>query len=102
MATSWGALQIMHTANFRADFKRVITNGACDQTILNVSYWNARRWAEATSLSLNGLALMISCALTWKLVKVSSLARFHTPFPHIAAALWLANIQTYWSLPRSQ
>jgi len=70
MATAWGALQIIHTANFRTDFNRVITHGACNQTILSKSYWNARRWAEATSFSLNGLALIISCALTWKLVKL--------------------------------
>jgi len=70
MATAWGALQIIHTANFRAEFNQVITHGACNQTIISKSYWNARRRAEATSFSLNGLALIISCALTWKLVKL--------------------------------
>lgn len=74
MATTWGVCQITNTANFRADFKRVIINGACKQTILNASYWKARRWAEIASLSFNGLALIISCALTWKLIQVGSLA----------------------------
>jgi hypothetical protein len=70
MATVWGILQITHTAHFRAEFNRVITKGACKQTILNLSYWNARQWAELYALSLNGLALLISCALTWNLIKL--------------------------------
>jgi hypothetical protein len=70
VATAWGAFQITHTAEFRADFKRVITNGACKETILRSDYWEARRLAEIPSLTFNGVALFISCFLTWKLIRL--------------------------------
>lgn len=70
MATAWGAFQIKHTADFRADFKRVITDSACKRAILSPSYWKTRSYLEIPSLTFNGLALIISCCLTWNLIKV--------------------------------
>jgi hypothetical protein len=70
MATSWAAFQITHTANFRSDFNRVITNGACDGTALLPHYWQDRGTAELTSMAFNILALLISSFLTWKLIKL--------------------------------
>lgn len=70
MATSWAAFQITHTENFRSDFNRVITNGACDGTALLPNYWQDRGTAEISALALNVVALFISTFLTWKLFKV--------------------------------
>ncbi|KAJ3509801.1 hypothetical protein NLJ89_g5026 [Agrocybe chaxingu] len=70
MATAWTAFQITHTANFRSNFNRVITNGACRGVALLPNYWDARSKAEIPSLTFNVLSLLISCFLTWKLVKL--------------------------------
>ena len=69
IATAWAAFQIYHTARFRRDFNRVITNGACHVSLIP-NYWDARAKAEIPSLALNVLALFISSFLTWKLIKV--------------------------------
>jgi hypothetical protein len=70
MATAWAGFQISHTANFRENFNKVITNGACKGTNLLPHYWNARKNAEIPSLALNIFALVLSAILTWKLVKL--------------------------------
>ncbi|PPQ63696.1 hypothetical protein CVT24_004276 [Panaeolus cyanescens] len=70
MATAWGAFQIYHTAVFRSEFNRVISNGACRNVPLLTEYWNARGLAEISSLALNIVALFISAFLTWKLIKL--------------------------------
>jgi hypothetical protein len=72
MATAWAGFQITHTANFRSDFNRVITHGACKNVALLPHYWNARGKAEIPSLALNVIALFVSSFLTWKLIKVIS------------------------------
>lgn len=69
IATGWAAFQIQHTAHFREDFNRVITNGACNASLLP-HYWDARAKAEIPSLALNIVGLIISAFLTWKLIKV--------------------------------
>jgi hypothetical protein len=72
-STGWAAFQIVHTAHFKGDFNRLITNGACANTtgsrILLTSYWSERAKAEIPSLALNILALLVSVILTWKLVQ---------------------------------
>lgn len=70
MATAWAAFQISHTANFRANFNRVITQGACGGATLLPNYWKQRAEAEIPSLALNGFSLVISAFLTWKLIKL--------------------------------
>ena len=77
MATAWAAFQIAHTANFRSDFDRVITNGACKGVSLLPDYWHARSRAEIPSLTLNVIALLVSGFLTCKLIRVSD---FHSEF----------------------
>lgn len=72
MATAWASFQITSTARFRADFNRVITHGACNVSLLP-NYWEARSKAELPSLVLNVIALLISCFLTWRLIKVGPL-----------------------------
>jgi hypothetical protein len=71
MATAWAAFQITHTANFRSSFERVITNGACaGASAFLPGFWQARARAEWPTLAMHILALILSCFLTWKLVKV--------------------------------
>ncbi|KAF8649849.1 hypothetical protein AX16_005612 [Volvariella volvacea WC 439] len=70
LATSWSAFQITHTANFRADFNRVITNGACDGISILPNYWQARAVAEIPTLAFNAFTLLVSSFLTWKLMKL--------------------------------
>lgn len=74
MATAWGGYQLAHTANFRNHFMTLITKGACAGVTsglpISSAYWEARRAAEASSLALNALALLVSCFLSWKLFKV--------------------------------
>lgn len=70
LATGWAAFQIYHTAGFHSDFNRVITHGACNGVSLLPTYWEARSRAEIPSLVLNVIALLISCFLTWKLIKL--------------------------------
>lgn len=76
-ATAWAGFQLAHTARFRRNFNRVITNGACSTPaetdangFLLSGYWVERSKAEIPILALNVLALGISVLLTWKLVKV--------------------------------
>lgn len=66
----WGAFQIVHTNQFRSDFSRLITNGACHGVNLLPAYWGPRRAAEIASLALNALALLVATILSWRLTKV--------------------------------
>ncbi|KAJ7102343.1 hypothetical protein B0H15DRAFT_985164, partial [Mycena belliarum] len=71
LATAWSAFQISHTASFRTDFNRYITHGACNGApSLLPHYWEDRAQAEIPTLALNAAALLVSCFLTWKLVKL--------------------------------
>ena len=74
MAAAWGGFQLVHTAAFRKEFNVLITNGACrgvsNQLPIALNYWQTRREAEVSSLTLNVLALVVSGFLSWKLFKV--------------------------------
>jgi hypothetical protein len=70
LATAWAGFQIVHTANFKADFSRLATNGACKPINLLPHYWKERSNAEIPSLALNVAALLMSAFLTWRLTKV--------------------------------
>ncbi|KAI9462320.1 hypothetical protein BJY52DRAFT_1203155 [Lactarius psammicola] len=67
-ATAWGAFQIYNTDRFHKDFKRLTTDGACRINLLP-SYWQARSSAEIPSLASSAAALLISCFLSFKLIK---------------------------------
>lgn len=69
LATAWGGFQIANTSQFRSDFARLTTNGACGVNLLP-SYWKDRGHAELPSLILNIVALFISAYLTWRLMKL--------------------------------
>jgi len=70
MATAWAGFQIVHTADFKADFSRLATNGACKPFNLLPKYWEQRREAEIPILALNAAALLVSAFLTWRLMKL--------------------------------
>jgi hypothetical protein len=70
LATAWSGIQIANTASFRRDFNHYITEGACAGVpSLLPNYWQQRANAEIPLLALNVVALLVSCVLTWKLVK---------------------------------
>ncbi|KAI0786109.1 hypothetical protein C8Q75DRAFT_304199 [Abortiporus biennis] len=69
MATAWGGFQIFSTSQFRNEFNRLSTNGACGINLLP-TYWKDRAHAEIPSLALNIVALLISAFLTWRLIKL--------------------------------
>ncbi|KAI0274892.1 hypothetical protein BC834DRAFT_978153 [Gloeopeniophorella convolvens] len=68
-ATAWGAFQIFQTGSFHKDFKRLTTDGACQINLLP-NYWTSRARAEIPSLALNAAALLVSCFLSWRLIKL--------------------------------
>lgn len=70
LATGWAGYQIFNTAQFRGDFTRLSTNGACNPINLLPSYWQSRVGAEIASLVLNVVALLVSAFLSWKLAKL--------------------------------
>jgi hypothetical protein len=76
-ATTWGGFQIYNTDAFHEDFKRLATDGACQVNLLP-TYWASRARAEIPSLAFNVAALLVSCFLSFKLVKVPiDYAYFH-------------------------
>ncbi|OAX44903.1 hypothetical protein K503DRAFT_807793 [Rhizopogon vinicolor AM-OR11-026] len=70
LATGWAGYQIFNTHQFRDDFARSITYGACNPINLLPSYWQTRVAAEIASLVLNVVALLFSAFLSWRLAKL--------------------------------
>ncbi|KZP32272.1 hypothetical protein FIBSPDRAFT_907362 [Athelia psychrophila] len=70
LATAGAGYQIFHTANFKASFSKISTNGACQGVNLLPTYWTARGAAEIPSLVLNCIALVVSVFLSWRLLKL--------------------------------
>lgn len=71
-ATAWGGFQICDTRTFHRDFKRLTTDGPCHVNLLP-SYWLSRSYAEIPSFAFNAAALLLSCFLSLKLIKVTKL-----------------------------
>ncbi|KAH9937396.1 uncharacterized protein B0H18DRAFT_867070 [Fomitopsis serialis] len=67
-ATAWGGFQIFDTAQFHSEFSQLTTNGACQANLLP-TYWIERGDVEIPSLALNGVALIVSGVLSWRLIK---------------------------------
>jgi hypothetical protein len=93
LATGWAIFQITHTATFRSEFSRVITKGACKHITLLPHYWEARGQAEIPSLVMHVVALVVSCFLTWRLIKVFFASSLRFPLTRWIG-IWLADIQT--------
>ena len=73
--TAWGAFQVAHTNGFRADYEKIVENGACQRSTIPTllspkSYWTPRRSFELPSLVIHILSLFVSAFLTWRLVKL--------------------------------
>jgi hypothetical protein len=69
-ATAWGGFQIYDTNTFHGDFKRLTTDGVCQANLLP-QYWTDRGRAEILSLAFNITALLASCFLSFRLIKVT-------------------------------
>lgn len=67
-ATAWGAFQIYNTHRFHNDFKWLTTDGACGINLLP-NYWQSRAFAEIPSLAFSAAAMLVSCFLSFKLIK---------------------------------
>ncbi|KAH9835844.1 uncharacterized protein C8Q71DRAFT_763703 [Rhodofomes roseus] len=67
-ASAWGGFQIYDTALFHSEFSQLATNGACHVNLLP-TYWDQRADVEIPSLALNGVALIVSAVLSWRLIK---------------------------------
>lgn len=101
VATAWGSFQLVHTANFRSQFVTLITKGACkdaSQIPITSNYWEDRRAAEVSSLTLNVLALVVSCFLSWRLFKASIPGTSWDCVSEPLIALWLADFQARWCI----
>jgi len=68
-ATAWGGFQIYSTNVFHNNFIRLTTDGACGINLLP-RYWGSRSQAELISLAFNVAALLVSCFLSFRLIKV--------------------------------
>ncbi|KLO19986.1 hypothetical protein SCHPADRAFT_863681 [Schizopora paradoxa] len=69
LATAWGGFQVFSTTQFHKNFARITTDGACGHNLLP-NYWQARAAAEIPSVALNGVALLLSIFLSWRLIKL--------------------------------
>ncbi len=69
-ATAWSGFQIYATKAFHRDFKMLTTDGACHVNLLP-SYWSSRSHAEIPSLAFNVAGLLLSCFLSFRLIKVT-------------------------------
>ncbi|KAG9089215.1 hypothetical protein FS749_001530 [Ceratobasidium sp. UAMH 11750] len=69
LVTAWSIYQIVHTANFRSQFNRLTTRGACGGVNLLPLYWQARANAEIPVLVFNVIALIGSAYMSWRLLK---------------------------------
>ncbi|KAG9093933.1 hypothetical protein FRC07_011397, partial [Ceratobasidium sp. 392] len=69
LMTSWSVFQIIHTANFRSEFNRLTTRGACGGVNLLPTYWKARANAEIPVLAFNVVVLIGSAYMSWRLLK---------------------------------
>ncbi|KIJ68694.1 hypothetical protein HYDPIDRAFT_24949 [Hydnomerulius pinastri MD-312] len=88
VATGWAGFQVFNTAQFRSDFARLTTNGACHPINLLPSYWQSRAAAEIPSLVLNAVALLVSAFLSWRLAKLFG----WQTFKRVGASLTISRI----------
>ncbi|CAE6392710.1 unnamed protein product [Rhizoctonia solani] len=69
VSTGWSIFQLAQTASFRSEFNRLTTRGACGGVNLLPIYWKMRVNIEIPTLVLNGLVLLSSGYMSWKLLK---------------------------------
>jgi len=76
LLTAWSTFQIISTRDFQIDFNRIITHNACPGPSLLPDYWKQRTSVEIPAAVLNGVALLLSAFLTWRLVVTYNWATF--------------------------
>ncbi|KAH7340501.1 hypothetical protein B0J17DRAFT_568705 [Rhizoctonia solani] len=69
LTTGWSIFQLVQTAHFRSEFNRLTTRGACGGVNLLPFYWKTRVNIEIPTLVLNGVVLLSSAYMSWKLLK---------------------------------
>ncbi|CUA72470.1 Cation channel sperm-associated protein 2 [Rhizoctonia solani] len=69
LTTGWSIFQLAQTAHFRSEFNRLTTHGACGGVNLLPFYWKTRMNIEIPTLVLNGMVLLGSAYMSWKLLK---------------------------------
>ncbi|KDN51542.1 hypothetical protein RSAG8_00087, partial [Rhizoctonia solani AG-8 WAC10335] len=69
LTTGWSTFQLMQTANFHSQFDRLTIHGACGGVNLLPFYWRMRVNIEIPTLVLNGVVLLSSAYMSWKLIK---------------------------------
>ena len=68
LAVAWSVYQVLHTREFRQQFDRFITYGACDDVQLLPNYWKQRSAVEIPSLILNCVFALVLGGLAFRLV----------------------------------
>jgi hypothetical protein len=69
-ATAWGGFQFYNINTFHKGYTRLITHGACKVNVLP-DYWKSSITNEIASLIFNVVALLLSCFLSFRIVKVT-------------------------------
>ncbi|QRW27156.1 hypothetical protein RhiXN_01751 [Rhizoctonia solani] len=69
LSTGWSIFQLVQTANFRFEFNRLTTRGACGGVNLLPIYWKMRVNIEIPTLVLNVVVLLSSAYMSWRLLK---------------------------------
>lgn len=71
LSTTWSTYAIWRTFDIQTRFTAIITDGACGGNNLFPGYFRERVAVQIVDLSLNFVALVLSCYLVWRLSRVS-------------------------------
>lgn len=69
LSAGWSGYAIWRTIDIHTRFTALITNGACGVDLFP-HYFHDRLSVQIADLVLNVIALLVSCYLVWRLVKV--------------------------------
>lgn len=87
LVTIWTLFQVTQTEQFRQSFARIITNDACHGMKLLGNYWQERKVAEISSAVLNGVGLLVTALLTYKLTKVRLVKSTYIGYSHLLSTV---------------
>ncbi|KAH8115391.1 hypothetical protein DFH11DRAFT_1507661, partial [Phellopilus nigrolimitatus] len=75
LSTAWSAYAIWRTLDIRSRFQGLLTDGACGVDLFP-DYFDHRIPVQIADLSLNTVALLLSCYLVWNLVRTYATCMF--------------------------
>ncbi|KAI5120285.1 hypothetical protein M0805_005342 [Coniferiporia weirii] len=75
LSTGWSGYSIWRTLDIHIRFQALITNGACGVDLFP-GYSHKRVAVQIADLSLNFVALVLSCYMVWKLVRTFATCMF--------------------------